>query len=93
MFTARGYPALYLVVCAWETVPALYVGTAVALGYACAMGLEVEAAGTFFIVYCTCFFFIASCLSAASLADSISVALVSKKNRVSSAVTAALGVV
>jgi hypothetical protein len=56
------------------------------------MGLEVEAAGALFIVYCTCFFFITSCLAAASLADSINAALVSKKNRVSSAVTAALGV-
>jgi hypothetical protein len=42
------------------------------------MGLEVEAAGTLFIVYCTCFFFIASCLAAASFADNIIAALVSK---------------
>jgi hypothetical protein len=62
------------------------------LGYACAIGFEVEAAGALFIVYCTCFFFIASCLAAASLADSINAALVSKKNRVSSSEIAALGV-
>jgi hypothetical protein len=56
------------------------------------LGLEVEVAGTLFTAYCTCFFFIASCLAAASFADIINAALVSKKNRVSSAVIAALGV-
>jgi hypothetical protein len=62
------------------------------LGYACALGLEVEAAGALLTVYCTCFFFMASCLAAASLADSTKAAYFSKKNRVSSSVIAALGV-